>query len=147
MLNYTSTISDDLTTITIEFISVVTIGSGSIIELLDSTDTPYTVVNSTTIQFEVIKDSEYLITFFDIELNDYNSSYLLVNSRAILCSDRKNRRDVNNLLKVKKLDDTSKLTDCLNRVVIANHRLSHYQRAAEILQITNTNCEGETCQC
>jgi len=146
MLEYTTTISDDLSLVTIDFITVVDSSAVSITEILNSTNIEFTVNSSTQIQFEVTIDSEYKITALVISDDTYHSSYLLINSRAILCSNRKNRKDVTSLLKVKKLDTTSKLTDCLNRVIIANHRLAKYTRAAEILEITNTNC-GEDCQC
>lgn len=154
MLDITTSINDSLDRITVVFNdSDIDVNNGSITQLVSlsgvNINILYVVVNPTTIYFDVEEDSEYSLSFFHDDGEtpaEYQSITLLVNPHAILCGNRKNRYDVTSLLKVKKLDNTSRITDCLNRVVIANHRLSKYVRAAEILQLVINNC-GEDCIC
>lgn len=145
-LIYTTTISEDLELVTLKFTGSLDLEEGYVKNILSEDSINYEVLGIDSIRFTVEVDSEYLLMFKNTETGNYDSSYLLVNSNSLLCSNRKNRKDVDSLLKVRKIDNTSRVVDCLNRVVLANHRLMKYTKAAEVLTLIPNYCEGD-CEC
>lgn len=152
MLDITSTISSDNKTVTIVFITSVNTSVGTVTDSLDDSIIDYEVIDSSSIRFIVSKDSDYKLTFQlpvgedEGAIAEYDSVYLLVNSRSLIYGNKKNKRDIDSSLKNKKPEYTSKLADCLNRLVIGNHRLGKYKRASEILLVIENYCEGD-CEC
>lgn len=143
MLEYTTTISEDTKTVTIVFTTDVDLSEGTIVDLLDDSNTvDWIDSGASTIMFQSTRDTVYLLTFYNNTTSVFETDYLMVNSKSILAGNQLNRIDVDNYLKVRKLTVNSRVVDCLNRIAIANFRLGKELEAAQILDLIS---KQETC--
>ena len=136
MLNYTVTINESSTLATLVLEATYDFSESSMVDVLRDENVTYWIdTDAHVVEMYLKEDNVFFLTFFNNDTLEYDTGYLMINSRAILKGNQLNRIDVDNYLKVKKLTTNSRVIDCLNRVAVANYRLSKELRAAQVLEL------------
>lgn len=157
VVTYTITITEDLITIKftdneINLDSESELNIPSITNTRTNTNVEILSMNQIeqTLVFKVEMDAEYKMYVQETTPpNEIYLEYFLININALAAGNLLNKKDVNKIIKQASVYNSSKLIDCLNRVVIAYHRTSEieedYLKVNEILalieSIADNNCE------
>src|SRR6478736_1104949 len=104
MLNYTVTINESSTLATLVLEATYDFSESSMVDVLRDENVTYWIdTDAHVVDIALHEDNIFFLTFFNNDTLEYDTGYLMINSRAILNGNQLNRIDVDNYLKVKKL--------------------------------------------